>query len=141
MKVSILISGAALATLLATGTAPAPLDDDPIEVDILELTSIDYEEGKELPKKIRDLDGKKIVISGYMQSQPKKDVNQFLIVGNSCQCAGRPLVQHFVEVTLDDDKTTGYKPGQLTFIGTLEVGEVKEDGFVKSIYRLKGDFF
>ena len=113
--------------------------DDPIEVDIMTLTKIDWQPGKELPKEIRDLDGKTIVISGYMQSQFRDERKTFLLVSDSCQCSGTPSPHHFVEVTLDDK--TEYKPGQLTFMGTLSVGEVEEDGFVKSLYRLEGSFF
>jgi hypothetical protein len=128
-----LARGAGLLALVAAPLASA------VEVDIEKLTSVDWQQGKELPKEIRDLDGKEVVISGYMQSDLKKDSDTILIVGNSCQCTGTPLPQHFVRVKLD--KETGYRPGQLTFIGTLSVGEELEDGFVTSLYRLEGRFF
>ena len=117
----------------------AVIVDDPIEVDIMTLTKIDWQQGQELPKEIRELDGKTIVISGYMQSQFTDERETFLLVSDSCQCGGTPSPHHFIEVTLDDK--TEYKPGQLTFMGTLSVGEVEEDGFVKSLYRLEGSFF
>lgn len=126
---------AALAVCAAGVAAPAP---DVIEVDILTLTSIDWEPGGELPKRIRDLDGREIAINGYMQSQLRKDTRKVTIVGDSCQCTGTPMPHHFIQVTLDEK--TGYRPGQLSFIGTLSVGEVVEDGFVTSLYRLKGRF-
>ncbi len=113
--------------------------DDPIEVDIMKLTKIDWQQGKELPKEIRDLDGKEIIISGYMLTQFRDERKTIMIVDDSCQCAGTPAPNHFVEVTLD--AKTEYKPGQLTFRGTLSVGEVEEDGFVTSLYRLEGSFF
>ena len=115
--------------------APAP---DVIEVDILTLTSIDWQPGDELPKRIRDLDGREVAMTGYMQSQLRRDTRRFSIVGDSCQCTRTPLPHHFIEVTLDEK--TGYRPGQLSFIGTLSVGEVVEDGFVTSLYRLDGRF-
>jgi hypothetical protein len=125
-------------TPLAPGAAAWPSALETIEVDIQKLTSIDWQQGKELPKEIRDLDGREIVISGYMQSQNVRDTDTLLIVSDSCQCTGTPLPHHFVRVKLD--KKTSYKPGQLTFIGKLSVGEELEDGFVTSIYRLEGKY-
>jgi hypothetical protein len=126
----------ALLALVALAARPVV---ETVEVDIQKLTSIDWQQGRELPKEIRDLDGREIVITGYMQSQSVKDTDTILIVSDSCQCTGTPLPNHFVRVKLD--KRTSYKPGQLTFIGKLSVGEELEDGFVSSLYRLEGRFF
>jgi len=132
-----------IAALLCAALTPlalaAPLLLETVEVDIQKLTTIDWQQGKELPKEIRDLDGREVVISGYMQSQSVRDTDTILIVSDSCQCTGTPLPHHFVRVKLD--KKTNYKPGQLTFTGKLSVGEELEDGFVTSIYRLEGRFF
>ena len=124
--------------VLSADANPAALE-DPVEVDILKLTSIDWQPGQEVPKEIKNLDGRQIVISGYMQTQFRKARKSFLIVADSCQCTGTPLPHHFVKVTLPS--ATEYKPGQLTFIGTLAVSEEIEDGFVTSLYRLDGEFF
>jgi hypothetical protein len=132
-------TAALLCATLGPLAVAAPLRLAPVEVDIQKLTSIDYQQGKELPKEIRDLDGKEIVISGYMQSQAVRDTDTILIISDSCQCTGTPLPHHFVRVKLD--QKTNYKPGQLTFTGKLAVGEELEDGFVTSIYRLEGRFF
>ena len=130
---------ALLCAVLAPLALAAPLALETVEVDIQKLTTIDWQQGKELPKEIRDLDGREVVISGYMQSQSVRDTDTILIVSDSCQCTGTPLPHHFVRVKLD--KKTNYKPGQLTFTGKLSVGEELEDGFVTSIYRLEGRFF
>ena len=127
---------AAALSLLALAASPVR---ETVEVDIQKLTSIDWQQGKQLPQEIRDLDGREIVISGYMQSQAVKDTTTILIVSESCQCQGTPLPHHFIRIKLD--KETSYKPGQLTFIGKLSVGEELEDGFVSSIYRLEGRYF
>ena len=111
-----------------------------VEVDIEVLTGIDYEEGKPLPKKVTKYDGRTVVIGGYMHSSTKRNTDTFLMVGNLCQCSGTPMVQHFIEVTLDGT-TTDPKPGYIEIEGTLSVGEETDGGFVTSIYRVKGDFF
>ena len=112
---------------------------EPVEVDIVKLTKIEWKQGDELPKWIRDLEGKEVVISGFMQSQFTTDTDQILLVGDSCQCTGTPLPNHFVDVKLD--KPTRYRSGQLSFIGTFSVGEKVEDGFVTSLFRLDGKYF
>jgi hypothetical protein len=126
------------AAVLALGALPVRRP-DPVEVDILKLTSIEWQPGDELPRWIRELDGKEIVISGFMNARFDRDADVVLIVGNSCQCSGTPLPHHFVQVKLD--KKTRYRGGELTYAGKLSVGEEREDGFVTSLYRLDGKFF
>ena len=128
-----------LLILLLSMVCLAGAVDEAIEVDIRKLTEVDWKEGQELPKEIRELDGKEVVISGYMQEQFQDDRKTFLIVSDSCQCSGTPLHNHFVEITLENE--TDYRTGQLTFKGKLSVGEKEEDGFVTSLYRLEGEFF
>ena len=112
-----------------------------IEVSLSELTSIEYEPGKELPKKIRELDGKEVVITGVMHADTGYDVTEFWLVTESCECATSPEPHHFVEVTLTSG-TTSRKRGEMSFKGIFSVGEVlDENGFVESLYRLEGDFF
>ncbi|MEM7305346.1 MAG: hypothetical protein AAF682_01685 [Planctomycetota bacterium] len=127
---------------LAVGaSSPAPAAavwEDPVEIDILTLVSVDWQQGKELPDKIKRLDGRKVVISGYMQSQFRNATDTFMLVADSCQCTGTPLPNHFVRIKLP--QKTDFKPGELSFIGTLSVGEEMKDGFVDSLYRLDGDF-
>ena len=66
---------------------------------------------------------------------------RFLLVSNACQCSGSPLVHHFVKVDLGDEMTD-FRPGFIEVIGTLSIGEKEdENGFVTSVYRLKGEFF
>ena len=114
-----------LLILLLSMVSLAGAVDEAIEVDIRKLTEVDWKEGQELPKEIRELDGKEVVISGYMQEQFQDDRKTFLIVSDSCQCSGTPLPNHFVEITLENE--TDYRTGQLTFKGKLSVGEKEEE--------------
>jgi len=123
--------------LFATSAAPPRFE--PVELDIVKLTSIDWKQGDKLPQWVRDLDGKEVVVSGFIYQRFRDDTDELLIVSNSCQCSGTPLPQHFVQVKLD--KKTGYKGGELTFIGTFSAGEETEGGFVTSLFRLDGKFF
>ncbi len=105
-------------------------------VDILTLTTIDYEEGEPLPSEVQSLDGEEISVSGFMHIFRGK-ADTFLLVTDPCACNARPKVFEFIEVTLDGEETT-WGAGLIRVKGTLSVGEVKEDGFVTSIYRLEG---
>jgi len=110
-------------------------DDNPIEVNIDWLTSVDYRPGMKLPDEILALDGKQVQLVGYMAIGTLEGDESFEFVPESCEC-GRSKVQHFIDVTLTDDVAT-FTPGRITLVGKFSVGEVKEDGFVTSLYRLE----
>lgn len=137
--------GLACAALLAIGPAtgqlrsPAPrvVTATPVEVSLAKLTSIDYKRGQELPVDIKELDGQRVSIRGFMALDTLEGETVFPLVTDSCGC-GQSKVHHFVEVSLTEGTTT-YTPQELTVIGELSVGEVTEDGFVLSLYRLTAE--
>ena len=107
------------------------------EIDMNDLTGIEYEEGKPLPDKVMKLDGERVKISGYMDVGTGENAKEFRLASDNCGCNGRK-VHHFVKVKLKD-KTVGYSPNVVRVTGTMAVGEEKEDGYVTSIYRLEAD--
>lgn len=131
----------ALALAASLWPAPALVADDPVpgdeavEVSIEMLTSIEYRRGGELPEDILELDGETIEIEGYMAIGTLEGIERFELVPEPCEC-GRSKVQHFIDVTLTEGRTT-FKPGRFTVRGKFSVGEVEEDGFVVSLYRLE----
>lgn len=124
--------------LILTAAVPSSFDEDPIEVDIAKLVAINYEEGKPLPQEIQDLDKKRVVIRGFMDpaQQTPDRLKSFRLVTDSCGCVGKPQVNHYVEVTLKDFDAA-FQANIVELEGVLSVGEVEEDGFVTSIYRLE----
>ena len=142
--------GSSLLAALTLGAvlAPAPMSapavgaavEEPVEVDILDLTSIRWEPGDPLPKEIEDLDGKRVVIRGYMHQSITDETSEFPLVSDACQCTGNLMPHHFVQVDLGPRETDPI-PGSFEVIGTLSVGEVEEDGFVTSVYRLRGRIY
>lgn len=112
----------------------APPDDDVVEVSILRLKNVRYRQGRPLPKWVRDLDGKRIRLWGYMAIGTLEGLQKFELVPESCEC-GRSKVNHFVDVTLTEGQTR-FIPGRITLEGTFYAGEKEEDGFVTSLYRL-----
>ena len=119
-----------------TSPAAAPAAEDPvIELSLLDLMSIDYRPGKKLPKWARALDGRRVRVEGYMALGTPEGIDQFELVWDSCGC-GQSNVNHFIEVTLTDETTT-FDPDIIYVEGEFSVGEIREDGFVVSLFRLK----
>ena len=116
--------------------AAAPAAQDPvIELSLLDLMSLDYRPGKKLPAWVLALDGRRVRIEGYMALGTLEGVEKFELVWDSCGC-GQSKVHHFVEVSLTDETTT-FDPDIIWVEGQFSVGEVREDGFVVSLFRLK----
>ena len=120
--------------VLCGGAGPVVDDDETVTVEIAKLTSIEYRRGKGLPADIQELDGKRIRIEGYMGIGTLEGVESFELVPEACEC-GRSKVQHFIDVTLTEGLTV-YRPERITIGGTFSAGEVEEDGFVVSLYRM-----
>lgn len=132
----------------AAGFEPAPsaplgplaVLEEPTEIEILDLTGIDWRPGQPLPDRVQALDGRRVLIRGYMHQSVTDNVNLFPMVSDACQCVGVLLPHHFIEVNLGP-RTTGPIPGCFEVVGTLSVGELEVDGFIHSVYRLKGRIF
>ncbi|MEM7519256.1 MAG: hypothetical protein AAF368_20320, partial [Planctomycetota bacterium] len=107
-----------------------------IKISIEELKNLEWRAGMKLPEAILALDGREVEIEGYMNLGTPEGVETFQLVADSCGCDGRGNPHHFIEVTLEND-VTAFNPDLITVHGTFEVGEVVEDGFVVSLFRLK----
>lgn len=111
-----------------------------VELDILTLTSIEWQPGEPLPEAVVALNGKRVVIRGYMHGSIESDTRRFPFVSDSCQCVARLMPHHFVDVLVDEE--TEPRRGQFEVIGRLNVGpRHDEDGFVKSVFRLRGEIY
>lgn len=104
-------------------------------ISLLQLRDARYRRGRPLEDWIMDLDGKYIEIEGYMALGTLEGLTRFELVPEECECGGSK-VNHFVEVTLTDD-VTRFKPGRFWMRGVFSAGEVEDDGFVVSVYRLR----
>lgn len=121
--------------LQALERTEAPDDDEEaVEVSILALKNARYRPGRALPRWIRELDGKRVNISGYMALGTLEGLKQFELVPESCEC-GRSKVNHFVNVTLTEGSTR-FIPGRFDLTGVFHASEQETDGFVTSLYRL-----
>ncbi len=120
----------------ALGSSAAPAAEEPaIELSLLDLMSIEYSPGKRLPRWVRALDGKRVRLEGYMALGTPEGDEKFELLWDSCGC-GQSNVHHFVEVSLTEE-TTSFTPDLIWVEGTFSVGEIREGGFVVSLFRLK----
>lgn len=125
----------------AAAPAPVSAEANPTEIDIMELTGIDWGPGDALPDAVTAYDGMRVVIGGYMHQSIEDTTNRFPMVSEACQCTGLLMPHHFVDVQLGPNRTEPI-PGRFEVVGTLSVGVVEdEDGFVKSVYRLRGRIY
>jgi hypothetical protein len=105
-----------------------------------ELTSWPYEDGlKGMPKRIKELSGKKVLMTGFMLPIDEvQNIKEFLLVESlwSC-CYGQPPDIHgIVRVVMPKKKTTDYFFDPLKIIGTFKVESTVMDGYCVDIYQL-----
>ena len=148
----------------AEGSEPAPEEDpgylsDEIEaryewLDFGFLTSFEYpdmveldseESPPELPEDILELDGQLIAIEGFMNplAFDRDGVSQFALVNDPLNCCfgATPEPNHWIDVTLKEgDRTAFYSLDPVAVYGYLEVGELFEDGFLVSLFRMRADY-
>ena len=119
----------------APPAAPSAAEDPVYELSLLDLMSIEYKPGQKLPAWVRALNGHKVRVEGYMALGTPEGLEKFELVWDSCGC-GQSIVNHFIEVTLTEE-TTAFNPDIIYVEGYFDAGEVLEDGYVVSLFRLK----
>lgn len=105
-----------------------------------ELSAWPYEDGlKGMPKRVKDLDGKKVLMSGFMLPIDEvQNIKEFLLVQSlwSC-CYGQPPdINGIVRVVMPKTKTTDYFFDPLKVIGRFKVEATVIDGYCVDIYQL-----
>lgn len=126
---------------------PAPKPGETLEISIKELGNFDYDaqNGSAIPDDVKALNGTTVRLTGFMipmvQVGDQADhISKFALVPSlfqCCQLGGPPQIQHTVVVTCPKGKTIGYYPDEITVEGKLIVGEVKDDGFIVSIFAVE----
>jgi hypothetical protein len=97
----------------------------------------------QIPKRILDLDGKKVGIRGFMIpiKVAGEDVREFVLVRNQFVCCFGvvPLMNEWLHIKMVEGHPCPYAVDiPITVFGTLRVGEVWEQGAVMSLYRMDG---
>ncbi len=99
------------------------------------LSGFQYEEGMDLPESAKALDGKDVKAWGYLLFL---EGDQFLLVQSlwSC-CFGQPPDLHeAIVVRADPNIASRFEGRGVKVYGRFEASEMREDGYVTSLYRL-----
>lgn len=108
------------------------------------ISNPDVKPNIQIPERIMQLNGKKVSITGFMMPvrvDEEGNVDEFAINGNYDMCFyGAPSsLNQWVHVKMKAGTKAKFSHNPTTVSGTLEVGELVEEGEVVSIYRLAGD--
>ena len=105
------------------------------------IGTFQYHEGMVLPDPVLALNQKKMGIAGYMMTlEEVEDIRQFLLVESiwACCFGMPPEVNQVILVTIPKSlRGVDYTLRPVLCAGTFDVGEVVEDGFVTSLYRME----
>ncbi|MCA8958021.1 MAG: DUF3299 domain-containing protein [Planctomycetes bacterium] len=108
-----------------------------------EISSWPYKDGlKGMPKKLMKLDGKTVMMTGFMLPIDEvENIKEFLLVQSlwSC-CYGQPPdINGTVRVVMKGKKRIDYKFEPIKIIGKFKIKATVEDGFCVDIYQLHTD--
>lgn len=124
---------------------PGPKPPDPAaksdEIEWSVINGYEYVEGlKNLPAAVRALDGKTVVLRGFLTPLYEfDDIHEFVLVANHMSCCfGMPAgISGQVQVKMPADaKGLPNTSEPLRVEGTFRVVETKEQGYILSIFRI-----
>ncbi|MFT4513836.1 MAG: hypothetical protein ACI89X_000904 [Planctomycetota bacterium] len=109
-----------------------------------QLSGWKYTDGlKGIPKKIKKLDGKKVLMLGFMLPIDEvQNIKEFLLVESlwSC-CYGQPPdINGIARCVMPKGKTLDYQFDPMKLVGTLKVDATVMDGYCVDIYQLHVDY-
>jgi hypothetical protein len=119
---------------------------DRLEVDLKSMSNFPFDQANgtvnDIPKQFRDLDGKRIVVTGeiYAPDSASADLDHFDLVYSIAKCcfSGPPQIQHFVHSKVKDGGTVPYVNGLVEVVGVLKVDVQKnpETGKISQVYAM-----
>lgn len=120
---------------------PAPTPGDVVELPIKELGNFDYDAtvGGGIPDDVKRLDGCHFKTTGYMiPLDQAESISEFALVPSlfACCFGQPPQIQHTIVVHCPKSKAVSYFPDELIVEGTLHVKEIKDSGFIVSIFQM-----
>ena len=130
---------------LISGAVEAPLPEGYDRVTWDTLGGWPYKEHMPLPDSVMKLKGMRVGLSGYMMTlEEVEDIHEFVLVESiwACCFGTLPEVHQVILATIPDDKHgVEYTLSPILICGELDVGEIVEDGFVTSLYRMRVEHF
>lgn len=97
----------------------------------------------QIPRAIRELDGREVGVRGFMLPIRMEGglVREFLLMRDQSMCCFGviPKINEWVAVTMSGRGVRAMMDQPVTVFGTLRVGEVYEHGVLGGIYRMEGE--
>ncbi len=101
-----------------------------------------YIPGKEIPKEVKDMDGKNVNIIGFMTPlNALENMDEFLLCSApplSCYCAPPIFINEIIYVKLQNGVKTDFKTGVVTIKGQFKVNLDVKDEYSDIIYSIDG---
>lgn len=118
-----------------------PKNGEFLDLAIKDLGNFEYdqEHGGNIPKDVRDLNGAKIRLHGFMIPMDQaENITQFALVPSlfACCFGQPPQIQHTIVADTPKGKAVPYVPDEIVLEGNLHVQEKKDDGYVVSIFQV-----
>jgi hypothetical protein len=120
---------------------PTPAAGQTLEMPIKELGNFDYDatNGGNIPTDVTHLEGCQFRTKGFMiPLDQAESISEFALVPSLVACCfGQPpQIQHTIIVTCPKDKAVAYFPDELIVEGKLHVKEMRDGGFIVSIFQM-----
>jgi hypothetical protein len=120
---------------------PAPVAGQTIELPIKQLGNFEYdpEKGGNIPDDVKAMDGCQFRTHGYMiPLDQAESITEFALVPSlfACCFGQPPQIQHTIVVHCPKGKAVSYFGDELIVEGTLHVQEIKDGGFIVSIFQI-----
>ena len=97
----------------------------------------------QIPSQVKAYKGKAIALTGFMlplRVEGGRVTELLLMRDQSMCCYGKvPKMNEWVAVTMKDKGVKPILDEPVTLLGTLEIGEKRENGYLSSIYRMVGE--
>jgi hypothetical protein len=112
-----------------------------VELPIKELGNFSYDPsvGGNIPADVLQLDGCHFKTKGYMiPLDQAESISEFALVPSlfACCFGQPPQIQHTIVVHTPPAKAVNYFPDELVVEGTLHVKELRDGGFIVSIFQM-----
>ncbi len=102
-----------------------------------------YEPGRKIPDEVRNLNGKKVEVLGFMSALTQlEDIDEFLLASSppmNCYCHPPLRINELIVVHMKRGKTTEYKPGVVKIRGTIKINTNVTDEFADVMYTVDCD--
>jgi hypothetical protein len=120
---------------------PAPSPGQTVDLAIKELGNFEYDpdKGGNIPDDVKRLEGCHIRTHGYMiPLDQAESITEFALVPSlfACCFGQPPQIQHTIVVHCPKGKAVSYFGDELAVEGTLHVQEIKDGGFIVSIFQI-----